>query len=103
MSLGCKLEYEKIPGYQSFIADMPLSQIYMKNCEELTHRPVPIRPHGYYSNDLGNVSKLVPTSQIVVGGCSGALHSDRFRIDNEEMLYLLPSKMMICTIIDLLS
>lgn len=102
-SVGCRLEHEKLPGYQSFIADMPLSRIYMKNCQELTGVPVPIRPHGYYSNDLGDVSKLVPTSQIVVGGFSGALHSERFRIEDEDRAYLLPAKMMACTLVELLS
>lgn len=101
-SIGCRVEHEKIPGYQSFIADEAISRVYMANCQSITGVPVPIRPHGYYSNDLGDVSKLVPTSQIVVGGFSGALHSERFHIDNEEMAYLLPSKMMACTLIDLL-
>ena len=101
-SLGCRVEQTKIPGYQSFISDEAISGVYMANCQALTGVPVPIRPHGYYSNDLGDVSKLVPTSQIVVGGFSGALHSERFHIDNEEMAYLLPAKMMCCTLIDLL-
>lgn len=101
-SIGCQVEYEKIPGYQSFIADETISQVYMANCKSITGVPVPVRPHGYYSNDLGDVSKLVPTSQIVVGGFSGALHSERFHIDNEEMAYLLPSKIITCTLIDLL-
>lgn len=102
-SIGCQVEPEKIPGYQSFISDEAISSVYMANCQALTGVPVPVRPHGYYSNDLGDVSKLVPTSQIVVGGFSGALHSERFHIDNEDMAYVLPAKMMACTLIDLLS
>ncbi|NCE64706.1 amidohydrolase [Pseudoflavonifractor sp. 524-17] len=101
-SIGCQVDCEKIPGYQSFIADEALSRVYMDNCQAITGTAVPVRPHGYYSNDLGDVSKQVPTSQIVVGGFSGALHSERFRIEDEEMAYLLPSKMMTCTLIDLL-
>ena len=99
---GCRVTHEKIPGYQSFISDEALSRVYTANCQAITGVPVPTRPHGYYSNDLGDVSKLVPTSQIVVGGFSGALHSERFHIDNEDMAYLLPTKIMACTLIDLL-
>ncbi|MCI6255506.1 MAG: amidohydrolase [Clostridiales bacterium] len=101
-SIGCRITHEKIPGYQSFISDEALSRVYTANCQAITGVPVPTRPHGYYSNDLGDVSKLVPTSQIVVGGFSGALHSERFHIDNEDMAYLLPTKIMTCTLIDLL-
>ncbi len=102
LALGCGLEHRMDPGYMPYVADEALSRVYMDNCAALTGQAVKVRPHGYFSNDLGNVSQLVPVSQIVVGGFSGALHSERFRIDNEELAYLLPAKMMACTLIDLL-
>lgn len=101
-SLGCHLDTTFEEGYKPYVADKFLSEIYTKNASLLLKEPVQERQHGYYSNDLGNVNQIIPISQIVFGGFSGALHSERFCIEDEEMAYLMPAKAMLATLAELL-
>lgn len=55
------------------------------------------------STDAGDLSYLLPLIQPTLSGFTGDLHSCDFRVEDVELAYLLPAKVMALTVIDLLS
>lgn len=100
---GCKLEYRMTSRYKPYVVDDSLLEVIKENATKITGCETNTRPHNYFSNDLGDVSQMIPTAQIVYGGCEGDLHSPEFRITDEEDSFVNPARVTASTLIDLLS
>ena len=100
--LGCTVDLESEIGYLPYEVDGQLLQV-IQDCGHtlLGHSPRP-REHNYFSNDLGDVSQVIPTAQIVFGGFQGDLHSPMFHVTDEAKAYLLPARMLAAAVISLL-
>lgn len=51
---------------------------------------------------MGDVSNIIPAIQPTLGGFDGALHSKEFSIVDEELVYITASKILACTVYDLI-
>ncbi len=54
------------------------------------------------SFDMGDLSLFMPVLHGITSGIEGGLHASDYRITDEEDAYIIPIKIMACTLIDLL-
>ena len=54
------------------------------------------------STDMGDLSNIIPAIQPTLGGFKGALHSKDFTISDKELVYITASKILACTVYDLI-
>lgn len=100
--LGCTVEMETEIGYLPYEVDQALLEQVQACGQALTGTLPRPREHNYFSNDLGDVSQIIPSAQVVFGGFSGDLHSPQFQVRDEDNAYLLPARTLAATIIRLL-
>ena len=53
------------------------------------------------STDMGDVSQCIASIQPTMGGFRGALHSREFQVADPEFVYITASKILACTVYDL--
>lgn len=103
ISTGAKVEIEDIPGYFPFEPDQELIQISKKVLTSLINEEeYEETPHDAFSLDIGDLSTLMPTLHPFVAGAEGALHSDEYRIVDYDTAYILSSKFLAITAVELL-
>ena len=54
------------------------------------------------SSDIGDLSTMVPVIGAGCGGFINGFHTKDFKISDEELTYIIPAKILACTIVDLL-
>ena len=54
------------------------------------------------STDMGDLSSKIPRIQPTIGGFSGSAHGIDFTVCDKEAAYIMPAKIMACTVYDLL-
>ena len=102
MAVGASCSIENVKGYAPLIQDENLSKVFEDNALMfLSSQDI-----GHYqdmtgSTDMGDVSGIIPAIQPTIGGFDGALHSKDFSIVDEEFVYITASKMLACTVYDL--
>jgi len=52
---------------------------------------------------MGDISWLIPSIHPSVNGFSGISHSAEFDVEDDELAYILPAKLLTMTAIDLLA
>lgn len=105
LALGGQVEIQNRIGYLPMQSSRPLTSVYEQNFRDFTGCGddafiEPYQTSG--STDLGDMSQLVPSLLIWTGGISGALHAKDFKVVDPEAAYILPTKMLAMTVIDLL-
>lgn len=102
-AVGGEVEINDIPGYMPLIHNEELDELLDVNCKNLVgEESVVYGGHGTGSTDLGDISCIMPTSRIRMGGVSGTGHSRTYKIVDKELLYVTASKALALTCIDLL-
>ncbi len=103
MAVGAQVEISNTPGYLPVENNSQLKSIWAKNAAELIGKEnvLYIRPRGG-STDMGDLTQIKPGIHPYVGSFSGELHSREFRVAEEEMAYIISSKIYVLTVIDLL-
>ncbi|NCE64166.1 amidohydrolase [Pseudoflavonifractor sp. 524-17] len=101
-ALGCTVDSKPGVSYLPYEVDMALLEQVQDCGEALTGVRPRIREHNFFSNDLGNVSQMIPSAQVVFGGFQGGLHSAQFHVTDEEMAYVLPARTLAAVIVRLL-
>ncbi len=103
MAVGGKCIIKNTKGYKPLHQDRMLSAVFEENAllftdeENIYHN---INMTG--STDMGDLSEIMPSIQPTMGGFSGALHSKEFEIADKETAYISSSKILACTVYDLL-
>ncbi len=103
MATGAKCTIKNVKGYKPLHQDKNLSAVFEENAlmftdeENIYHN---INMTG--STDMGDLSEIMPSIQPTMGGFSGALHSKEFEITDKETVYISASKILACTVYDLL-
>lgn len=104
-AIGAQVEIIDYGASFPFVQDEKLSLLFAENAVKLVgeenvddNRDM-VRAS---STDAGDFSTLKPTIHPNFGGAKGKLHGQDFRIDDEYLTYVLPSKAYALTIIDLL-
>ncbi len=102
-AIGAEVEITEIPGYLPLNQNQKLSNLMKKNIKSFMESANIIEGIDMIgSTDVGDLSGLIPVIQPTIGGFDGAAHSKNFKIVNEDMAYIIPSKAMAMTIVDLL-
>lgn len=102
IAVGASCSIENIKGYAPLIQNENLSKVFEDNAlmflnsEDIVHHQDMTG-----STDMGDVSNIIPVIQPTIGGFGGALHSKDFTIVDEEFVYVTASKILACTVYDL--
>lgn len=104
MAVGADIEITEIPGYLPMIRHDAMEKILHENLIYIGITEEDIIKGGDFTGsfDLGDVSHIMPTLHPMFGGIKGDLHSNDYKIIDEEYVYLEPAKSLALTIIDLL-
>jgi len=104
MAIGCNIVIEDLPGYMPMISNNIMAKIFSKNASEIIGKENVnnISMHSSGSTDMGDITQIIPGIQPKIGGFEGGAHSKDFKITDKEMAYIIPAKIMVMTIIDLL-
>ena len=103
LGIGARVEISNMPGYLPISNDEKLANLWMENAaallgKENIHR---LGPFGG-STDMGDLTLLKPGIHPFVGSFTGDIHSKDFVVEDEEMAFLIPAKILAMTVIDLL-
>ena len=104
-AVGCEVEIIDMPGYLPIHSDVNLANVFGKNVELLcpdTEVMYPTDIEGI-STDLGDVATMIPSIMAGIGGFVDGFHTMNFKIDNEALAYIIPAKILACTVVDLLA
>lgn len=104
-AIGAQVEIIDSPGYLPQIPQQGPSPI-LEVAKELVGadkvRVVDPSEHHPFSNDLGDVSHLLPVLSFATGGTAGTAHGADFDVIDPETAYILPAKIMALTVYTLL-
>lgn len=102
-AIGTDVEITDSAGYLPLMQNTRLSSIFSENATLLLPNVTVDENLPFCgSTDAGDLSYLLPVIQPTISGFSGDLHSCDFQVEDEELVYLLPAKLMAMTVIDLL-
>lgn len=82
-------------GYKEF-----KTSDYIKN--EFKKLGIPFQENLAVTGVMGDLSNIIPAIQPTLGGFEGALHSKEFSIADKELVYITASKILACTVYDLI-
>ena len=103
MAVGATVSIETLPGYLPLNNDSTLSEIFKQNSVFLLGEDQFLQGgHGTGSTDMGDISQIMPALHPGVGGAKGVAHSADFQIEDPELAYLVPGKLLAMSAIDLL-
>jgi amidohydrolase len=103
MAVGAEVEIDDHPGYMPYIKDAALDEVLKANAASLVGEDqIKVKGHSTGSTDLGDVSCIMPTTSIGMGGCTGRGHGRDYKIVNKQVAYVLPAKVIALTCVDLL-
>ncbi|MDD3840553.1 MAG: amidohydrolase [Clostridia bacterium] len=103
IAMGAMVEIEDIPGYCPLKCDDNLISIARELMKEFAaEEEIKDIGHRTGSTDLGDLSTLMPVIHPYIGGVKGGLHSTDFRIIQEDIVYILGSKLLIAIATELL-
>ncbi|NLY53908.1 MAG: amidohydrolase [Firmicutes bacterium] len=103
-AVGAEVEIVQLPGYLPRYNAEALNDIFYQNAVALVGEDEVARGgHGSGSSDIGDVSALMPTIHPYVGGISGRGHASDYAIADPELAYIVPTKLMAMSLVDLLA
>jgi len=103
MAVGAKVEIYDHPGYMPYTRDAELDKVLINACTEYVGADqLKHRGHSTGSTDMGDISCIMPTTSIGMGGTEGPGHSRDFKITDSVRQYIVPAKALAVTVVDLL-
>jgi len=103
LATGASVTIETLPGYLPLRNDPDLTDIFKQNSFSLLGEDQYLQGgHGTGSTDMGDISQIMPALHPAVGGATGIAHSADFQIEDKELAYLAPAKLLAMSVIDLL-
>ncbi|MGI5945983.1 MAG: amidohydrolase [Lachnospiraceae bacterium] len=104
IAIGGKAVVTDMPGQMPLHADPMLAECFKENAMRF-YKEEEILPclMSTASFDIGDLSLYMPVLHGITSGITGGLHSKDYRIVSEEDAYIIPIKIMACTLIDLLA
>ncbi len=104
VALGASVEIQTLPGYMPLFNNRQMAGLFHDNFrhfyeeeqwEEMGHRTG--------STDMGDLAHIMPALHPYVGGFAGAGHGADWSIEDRNLAYILPAKLMAMTVVDLLA
>jgi len=103
MAVGAKVEINDLPGYMPYTHNEELDKLLKENCAAVVGEDrVEEGEHSTGSTDMGDISCIMPTSSIGMGGVTGQGHGRTYEFVDKELEYVIPAKVLALTCIDLL-
>ena len=104
-AVDCEVEITDLPGYLPMIDDPGMSKVFEENARLLYPEKniVHMEEIGGAAGDAGDVQAIIPCVQGGIGGFKNNFHSKFFQPGDEELAYIVPAKIMACTVVDLLA
>ena len=103
MAVGAGVEIEDMPGYLPLLNTPALDTLFQDNVRFFTGEEGISRGGDFTGSfDFGDISHLMPILHPFTGGVHGSLHSKNFVLTDLDIAYILPTKALAMTIIDLL-
>ena len=101
-ALGAQVKIYDIPGYMFAFEQPRLKNIVHQNFADLIGEDRIEQGRGF-TTDANDVSNLVPTVHATVGGIVGVGHSSNYEVADPQLSYIVASKMMAMSVVDLLA
>jgi len=101
-ALGAEVNIFDIPGYMLSVEEPFYKSLFEKNLEQLVPADK-IKPGVGFTTDASDVSNLIPTIHATFGGAAGIGHSSNYEIEDKNLAYIIATKAMVMTVIDLLA
>ncbi len=103
-AVGADVVIEEIPGFLPRVHEpASLCQTFRDNLATLIGADaIATGDHGAGSTDMADVEHVVPGIHPYLGGAVGRGHSEDYQIGDPEMAYLISSKALAMTVVDLL-
>lgn len=105
LAIGGKVEINDQIGYLPMKTDRGLSALYRQNMIDYQGATEDSFVELYQtagSTDLGDMSQIKPCMHVWAEGITGGLHTKDYRLDDPELAYIVPAKMLALTVVDLL-
>lgn len=103
LAVGAGIEIKDIPGYLPLINDEKISAIFRENISRLIGTGnIKKGGHEGYSTDMGDITQIIPGIHPWIGGFKGQIHKGDFEIVDPEMVYIISTKAIAMTVVDLL-
>jgi metal-dependent amidase/aminoacylase/carboxypeptidase family protein len=104
IAMGAEIEIKDYPGYLPLLSYESLEDIFIKNSKEFINENKIIRNMKFSGSfDIGDLSHILPVLHPFFGGVTGGLHTNEFETVDYELAVIKPIKILIKTIIDILS
>ncbi len=103
MAVGARCEITEMPICMSLVESEELKDVAYDNLRYVFGEERCARNGEGVCSETSDVSNLMPTIQMMIGGASGKLHGDDFRIADPDLAYIGAAKALVCTAIDLLA
>lgn len=102
-AMGAGIEIKEIPGYMPRFNNKEMNRLFYANAVQVVGEDNIINNgHTTGSSDFGDIMHLMPAIHPYIGGAKGIGHSSDYQVDDPELFYIAPTKIMAMTIIDLL-
>jgi amidohydrolase len=102
-AVGAECEITNIPGYMCTYEHEGLKDIAYDNLVHVLGEGNCERNGHGVSTDAADVSNIIPTVHMYLGGASGIIHGENYCITRPEIAVVDAAKVMVCTAIDLLA
>ena len=102
MAIGAECAITEMPICMSPVESQELKDICYENLCYVLGSDRCVRNGDGLCSKASDVSNIIPTVQMMIGGASGTLHGSDFKIADPELAYIGAAKALICSAIDLL-
>ncbi|MEW5724163.1 MAG: amidohydrolase, partial [Thermodesulfobacteriota bacterium] len=103
LAVGAGVEIETLPGYLPLRNDPGLKCLFRENAAILFgENEFTDAPHRGGGTDRGDVSQIMPALHPYLAGARGSAHGGDWVIENPELAYLAPAKLLAMMAVDLL-
>lgn len=100
LATGAKIEITTVPGYLPVIPTKPSKTVLDIAKTILPNgnvKEIEFDAHTAGSSDVGDLTHIMPVIKFATGGVNGGLHSENFKVIDEEIAYITTAKIMALT------
>jgi amidohydrolase len=100
LAVGAQIEITTVPGYLPVIPLKPSKDILDIANNILPNgkvKEIESNSHLAGSSDVGDLTHIMPVLKFATGGVEGGLHSEYFKVIDEEIAYIITAKIMALT------
>lgn len=102
-AMGAGIEIKEIPGYMPRFNNKEMNELFYANALQVVGEDkITNNGHTTGSSDFGDIMHLMPAIHPYIGGAKGVGHSSDYQVEDPELFYIVPTKIMAMTVIDLL-